>query len=226
MALAVMVGTATGCRGHRLRLSRSMRRPGPPVIPGHPMIRPGGLAPCPARAATAAAKVIGSTNWSGYAVYGSHGAYRSVSASWIEPAVTCSAPGGPEYASFWVGLDGYRQPARWSRPEPTPTAPAGPPEYSGWYEMYPAKPVYFRTQVRPGDHIAASVTFRGTDTYTLVLKDTHPRLDPHDHQAPDRPGPVLGRGDHRGAVVGGRRAAARRLRHRPLHRSAGSTGDR
>ena len=46
------------------------------------------------------------------------------------------------------------------------------PDYYGWYEMYPADPVYFSNTVRAGDHISASVTFSGTETYTLVLKDT------------------------------------------------------
>ncbi len=37
--------------------------------------------------------------------------------------------------------------------------------------MYPADPVYFTNTVKPGDSISASVTFSGTDTYTLVLTD-------------------------------------------------------
>ncbi len=38
--------------------------------------------------------------------------------------------------------------------------------------MYPANPVYYTNTVKPGDAMSASVTFSGTDTYTLVLKDT------------------------------------------------------
>ncbi len=38
--------------------------------------------------------------------------------------------------------------------------------------MYPAYPVNFSNPVTPGDAMSASVTFSGTDTYTLVLKDT------------------------------------------------------
>ncbi len=37
--------------------------------------------------------------------------------------------------------------------------------------MYPAFPVNFSNTVRPGDHMNASVTFSGTNTYTLVLHD-------------------------------------------------------
>lgn len=37
--------------------------------------------------------------------------------------------------------------------------------------MYPAYPVNFSNPVSPGDSISASVTFSGTETYTLILKD-------------------------------------------------------
>jgi hypothetical protein len=37
--------------------------------------------------------------------------------------------------------------------------------------MYPAYPVNFSNTVKPGDSMSASVTFSGTETYTLVLKD-------------------------------------------------------
>jgi hypothetical protein len=134
------------------------------------MVRPGGLA-VPGARRTAAGKEIGSTNWSGYAVSGSHGAYRSVSATWTVPAVTCSS--GHRYSSFWVGLDGYGSKSRSVEQAGTDADCSGrTAEFNGWYEMYPAKPVYFRTKVRPGDHLTASVTFHGTGTYTLVLKDS------------------------------------------------------
>jgi hypothetical protein len=37
--------------------------------------------------------------------------------------------------------------------------------------MYPADPVYFSNPVEPGDSMSASVTFSGTDTYTITLTD-------------------------------------------------------
>src|ERR1700678_1270393 len=47
-----------------------------------------------------------STNWSGYA--GDSGTSTSVSASWVQPTVTCGGSGAKDkYSSFWVGLDGY-----------------------------------------------------------------------------------------------------------------------
>ena len=111
-----------------------------------------------------------STNWSGYAVTGSNGAYSSVSASWTEPTATCTSRRGSQYASFWVGLDGYSS----NSVEQTGTdsdCAGRTPQYYGWYEMYPAYPVNFPNTVRPGDAMSASVTFSGTTTYTLVLHD-------------------------------------------------------
>jgi hypothetical protein len=171
MALAVMIGTATAAADVASASPfLSLAFSAPAVSPGHPMVRPGGLA-VPGARRTAAGQEIGSTNWSGYAVSGSHGAYRSVSATWTVPAVACSS--GQRYSSFWVGLDGYGSNSRSVEQAGTDADCSGrTAEFNGWYEMYPAKPVYFRTKVRPGDHLTASVTFHGAGTYTLVLKDS------------------------------------------------------
>ena len=73
-----------------------------------------------------------STNWSGYAA--TTGTYTSVSASWTQPAGTCSR--GDQYAAFWVGLDGYTS----SSVEQTGSevdCVGRTAEYYAWYEMYP-----------------------------------------------------------------------------------------
>jgi hypothetical protein len=117
---------------------------------------------------------VESSNWSGYAATGSNGAFSSVSASWTEPTATCSSSGrraSDQYAAFWVGLDGYSS----DSVEQTGTdsdCDGRTPDYYGWYEMYPADPVYYTSTVEPGDHISASVTFSGSETYTLVLTDS------------------------------------------------------
>jgi hypothetical protein len=109
-----------------------------------------------------------SSNWSGYAASGSDGSFSSVSSSWTEPTATCN-DSGDEYAAFWVGLDGYSS----DSVEQTGTdsdCDGGSPDYYGWYEMYPADPVYYENPVAPGDSMSASVSVSG-DTYTLVLTD-------------------------------------------------------
>jgi hypothetical protein len=52
---------------------------------------------------------VASGNWSGYASTGASGADTSVSSSWVQPSVTCTAQ--DTYSSFWVGLDGYNDSA-------------------------------------------------------------------------------------------------------------------
>ena len=108
-----------------------------------------------------------SGNWSGYAVTG--GTYRTVTAAWVEPAVTCS--GGTAYSSFWIGIDGDTS----GTVEQTGTEAdcnGSTPVYSAWYEMYPKYPVTYRDVVKPGDHFTSTVTTDGRGNFTLTLSDT------------------------------------------------------
>ena len=108
-----------------------------------------------------------SLNWAGYDDVG--GTYTSVSASWIQPAVTCSG-GKSSYSSFWVGLDGDGS----NSVEQTGTeadCSHGRAFYSSWYEFYPAYPVNYSNAVSPGDSFSASVTYTGGTGYRLILTD-------------------------------------------------------
>jgi hypothetical protein len=108
-----------------------------------------------------------SSNWSGYAATG--GKFTSVSASWVQPAVSCS--GSSTWSSFWVGIDGDGS----NSVEQTGSeadCSGGSPVYSSWYEMYPAYPVNFSGTVRPGDHFTATVTTNGSGSFTLTLADS------------------------------------------------------
>jgi hypothetical protein len=159
----------------------SAHRPGfgmPNFQPGGPNDRYGSASGSGRRGNSASSSK--STNWSGYALTGSNGTFTSASASWTEPTATCSSGGGgrhghgsssDQYAAFWVGLDGYAN----STVEQTGTdsdCDGSTPDYYGWYEMYPAGPVYYSNTVKAGDSMSASVTFSGTNTYTLVLTDS------------------------------------------------------
>jgi hypothetical protein len=138
------------------------------VAPGHPMVTSGGSSAAGVAGNSALARSTKSTNWSGYAVHS--GKYRNVSATWIEPTAKCTLPKAKQYSAFWVGLDGYNS----SSVEQTGTdsdCSGHTPHYYGWYEMFPAAPVFFKTLVKPGNEMSASVTFSGTDTYTIVLKN-------------------------------------------------------
>jgi hypothetical protein len=107
-----------------------------------------------------------STNWSGYAVTG--GTYRSVTASWVQPAVSCSSTA---YSSFWVGIDGDTS----NTVEQTGTdsdCNGSTPTYSAWYEMYPKFPAYYSDPISAGDHFSATVTTNGSGSFSLTLSDT------------------------------------------------------
>jgi len=92
----------------------------------------------------------------------------SVSASWVEPAAQCNS--GSQYASFWVGLDGYESTSVEQIGSDADCA-GKTARYYTWYEMFPAKPVSFTKRVRPGDHMTGSVTYTGLGHFTLRLSD-------------------------------------------------------
>ncbi|MET9223769.1 G1 family glutamic endopeptidase [Streptomyces sp. NPDC088197] len=108
-----------------------------------------------------------SSNWAGYAATGS--TFTSVSASWVQPSVTCT--GATTYSSFWIGLDGDGS----NSVEQTGTeadCSGGRAVYSSWYEMYPAYPVNYSNAVSPGDHFTSTVSTNGSGSFTLTLSDT------------------------------------------------------
>ena len=109
-----------------------------------------------------------STNWSGYAAAGQAGTFTSVSASWSQPTVTCGSQ--QTFSSFWVGLDGDGT----QSVEQTGTeadCDGGAASYQGWFEMFPAAPVFFNQPVKPGDAMSAKVTANGGGAFTLTLSD-------------------------------------------------------
>ena len=108
-----------------------------------------------------------STNWSGYAVTG--GTYKTVTASWVEPAVSCTSV--TAYSSFWIGIDGDTS----GTVEQTGTDADcinGAPTYYAWYEMYPKYPTNYRDPVQPGDRFTSTVSTNGAGNFTLSLSDT------------------------------------------------------
>jgi len=132
-----------------------------------------------------------STNWAGWADI--NDTFQTVSSSWTEPTVTCSASssggggllggllggggGGGDaatYSSFWVGLDGYSS----SSVEQTGTSAdctSSGPSYYAWYEMYPQGETPLPTttnHVNAGDSMTGKVSFAaGSNSYTLTLSD-------------------------------------------------------
>ena len=112
---------------------------------------------------------VSSTNWSGYAATGATNAFKSVSSSWTQPAITCTSKA--TYSSFWVGLDGYNNSAL----EQTGTEAdciGGKATYGAWWEVLPASESAYSVTVKPGDALTASVVDNGNGTFTMTLKDS------------------------------------------------------
>lgn len=115
------------------------------------------------------ATTVSSTNWSGYAATGSTGAFTSVSASWIQPTLTCTSK--TTYSSFWVGLDGYSNSAL----EQTGTEAdciGGKATYGAWWEVLPAAESAYSVTVKAGDSLSASVAKNSSGTFTMTLTDS------------------------------------------------------
>jgi Peptidase A4 family len=166
-AVAVLEGVASASPGlaHTAARTAAVQR----FFPGGPMISPSGGAQPGLRNGTVN-PTAQSTNWSGYAVTGRNGAFRSVSASWIEPRANCRGVRGRRLSSFWVGLDG----ANSNSVEQLGTdadCRGATPVYFAWWEMFPLPSVNISNPVRPGDHLSASVTFRGAGRFALFIKD-------------------------------------------------------
>jgi len=124
-------------------------------------------APAGAQAASAV-----SSNWAGYVVRpGAARRLRSVSGTWVEPAVKCTA-GQASYSAVWVGLGGYSQTAKGLEQIGTDSdcTRSGHAVYSAWVELLPAGPTGLNVKVHPGDRVTASVTVIGRDA-TLGLRN-------------------------------------------------------
>ena len=109
-----------------------------------------------------------STNWSGYSTTGAPGTFQNVSATWVQPQVTCTSQN--TYAAFWVGLDGDGT----STVEQLGTEAdcvGGQARYSSWYEMYPRRSYSTPLAVVPLHTYAASVVTLGSGNFRLSLQD-------------------------------------------------------
>jgi hypothetical protein len=110
-----------------------------------------------------------STNWSGYAALGS--SFEWAKGSWIVPTATCTGVKQDQYASFWVGLDGYSS----TTVEQTGTdsdCDGATPTYYAWYEFYPKGSFEITSvPIKPGDVISATVSYNSS-TEKFVIKIT------------------------------------------------------
>jgi hypothetical protein len=112
----------------------------------------------------------GSFNWSGYATTSStQQAYSRVSGSWVTPKISCPSR-EDQLTSEWVGIDGFTT-GTVEQDGTLDWCYLGKATYFTWYEMYPAGTIEVGKSLRPGDHITAIVSRKGT-AYTLKVTDS------------------------------------------------------
>jgi hypothetical protein len=112
-----------------------------------------------------------SSNWSGYAATGR--TYTYAYGTWVVPKANCGTVFNGfvwgSVSSSWVGLDG----ADSATVEQTGTETDcswGQGSYSAWYETYPSDASQsIPNQVKPGDSMAATVTYEGNKSTCLQL---------------------------------------------------------
>jgi hypothetical protein len=132
-----------------------------------------------ARAFTVRAAAVGepqvSSNWSGYAasaVADGTATFSDVTASWIQPKVSCTA-GRTDSVAFWVGLGGDSEASQSLEQLGTEANCDGrgaAPTYSAWWEIVPAASVRIPLKLRAGDRVTAAVVVKG-EAVTLFLKN-------------------------------------------------------
>jgi hypothetical protein len=113
-----------------------------------------------------------SSNWAGYVVTANAtpenasslpgsttpNGFTSVTGTWTQPKVTCTA-GNATYSAAWVGLGGIAESTQGLEQTGTDAdcSATGKPRYFAWYELIPAPAVPVNLKILPGDTITASV---------------------------------------------------------------------
>jgi len=116
-------------------------------------------------------KNVTSTNWSGYAVTGSKDSISDVKGSWTVPPIQGTCPSTNQYASFWVGIDGYSS----NTVEQVGTdsdCQNGVPTYYAWFEFYPHPSFEINSlAIHANDVITAEVKYSG-GRFTATITNT------------------------------------------------------
>jgi hypothetical protein len=124
--------------------------------------------------ALAATEEAASENWAGYvATTKDNTDYSAVSASWVQPTVTCSSESSQaSYSAYWVGLGGGDSNSDaleqiGTQADCNTTASA---KYYAWYELVPSAPVKLDLTIDAGDTVWARTAVSG-DNVSFYIKD-------------------------------------------------------
>jgi Peptidase A4 family len=144
--------------------------PGGPIVPA---VTPGHVsAPASGQGFSSFSVAKASLNWSGYAVTSAK-KFTFVQSRFVQPTITCPGDHPNEWASNWVGFDGFQTNSPTVEQDGTAAHCGGAdnttPVYKAWYEMYPKGSVNVFT-VQPGDTINISASF-SNGKFTLTVSD-------------------------------------------------------
>jgi Peptidase A4 family len=107
-----------------------------------------------------------SSNWSGYAALS--GTYSEVSATWVVPAV--SPTPSPTFSAIWIGIGGFSDSGLIQVGTEQDYTGSG--RYYAWWEVLPSAEARIDSvAVRPGDHIAGSISRRSGTTWTIAFQN-------------------------------------------------------
>ena len=123
-----------------------------------------------------------SSNWAGYVSTGLGSTattaspttqFKRVTATWKQPAATCTGNGTATASALWVGLGGYstRSTALEQTGVSADCSASGKASYYAWYELVPDPSITVKNlKINPGDVITASVVVDGNEVL-LWLKN-------------------------------------------------------
>ena len=112
---------------------------------------------------------LAGSNWAGYIAEGTPGEFTTASADWVIAAVSCRSD--QDIYAPWVGIDGDGDNTVEQTGVET-TCASGSPVSKAWYEMYPARPVFFKDPVSTGDAFSGSVSYStSTRKFEITITD-------------------------------------------------------
>jgi Peptidase A4 family len=95
--------------------------------------------------------------WSGYVVTGKDVSYTSISGTWTEPVMSCTAGAAPALSAAWVGLGGLTTKSLQQVGVDANCDAKGHPAYFAWFEILPDVAHNVAEKIEPGDVITGTV---------------------------------------------------------------------
>lgn len=123
-----------------------------------------------ARAMTSSKPIL-NPQWSGYAVTAKHVSYTTISGTWTEPVVHCTAGAAPALSAAWVGLGGLSTKSLEQVGVDANCDAKGHADYFAWFEILPDVAHNVPQQIHSGDVITGTVKRIGLALVELRIEN-------------------------------------------------------